>query len=159
MTNAQSKIIEDNFGPIIGRIYRIVSDSTTDVYVGSTKHSLSKRFTLHKAAFKQYQAGKAKYVSSSHGILKNEDAGIETLSEVFEGEDIKAVEQWWIENTSNCINKNRAIPLNTVHHCKVCDLDIKLSVNKQNGNVVNCNLKHHENTAKHIRNLAKLSSR
>jgi len=157
MSNAQSKIVDNNFGSLIGRIYRIVSDSTADVYVGSTKESLSRRFGQHKADYKRYQAGRFNYVSS-FDILKFEDARIELLSEIYDGENIKKVEQYWMENTTNCINKNRAIPMNATQRCKVCDCSIKLGVSKISGCVINTNIKRHDKSAKHLRNLAKLSA-
>jgi len=93
-----------------GKIYKIVSDQTTDKYIGSTILSLETRFTLHKEKFIEW-LGKNKYkqYSSSFKILQHDDAKIELIenfpcnskSELFkrEGELIKEL---------NAINKRVA---------------------------------------------------
>ena len=55
-----------------GKIYKIVSDSTNDIYIGSTsKRYLSERFSKHKYDFKT-----GKMPCSSREILKHGDARI-----------------------------------------------------------------------------------
>ena len=47
-----------------GRIYKIVSDETDKIYIGSTTQPLSKRLSVHKALYKQYLAGNSNNVTS-----------------------------------------------------------------------------------------------
>jgi hypothetical protein len=144
--------IED-ITPITGFVYKIVSDSTDNVYIGSTSNTVKKRFGQHKLDYKRYARGKHSY-TSSFDIIKYGDARIEILAEIYDGEDIKAVEQYYIDNTPNCININRAMKRDEIHHCDVCNVDIKLGVCKKTGWVVNSNALRHEKSARHLRNLA-----
>ena len=57
-----------------GKIYKLISAQTDDIYIGSTKNLLSERFERHKSNFKN----KCKYISSDE-ILKYEDAKIELI--------------------------------------------------------------------------------
>jgi len=56
-----------------GKIYRIVSNKTDQVYIGSTVLTLDKRFIVHKSDFKT-----SRYCSSAE-ILKHGDARIELI--------------------------------------------------------------------------------
>jgi len=56
-----------------GKIYRIVSDKTDEVYIGSTVLTLHKRFTNHKSDLKC-----GRYCSSAE-ILKHGDVRIELI--------------------------------------------------------------------------------
>jgi predicted GIY-YIG superfamily endonuclease len=48
---------------IFGRIYKIVSSETDDVYIGSTIRTLRERFKEHKERYNSYTMGK-KYTTS-----------------------------------------------------------------------------------------------
>ena len=47
-----------------GKIYKIISDNTDKVYIGSTTIPLIKRFIVHKSAFNRYKLGLVGYCSS-----------------------------------------------------------------------------------------------
>ena len=47
-----------------GKIYKIVDNAYTKMYIGSTTQSLSKRFSKHKGDYKIWKNGKTNYVSS-----------------------------------------------------------------------------------------------
>ena len=86
-------------------IYRIVSPRTTDVYVGHTTKTLTKRMEGHMREFGD--KGRKKRCSSSN-VIKCGDAKIELIEAYpcatkFEA---KAREAHWILRTPNCINKN-----------------------------------------------------
>lgn len=86
------------------KIYAIKSKDSNQVYIGSTsKQYLSQRWATHIYDYRQYQLGHHKYVSSFQ-ILKSPTAYIELL-EVCKKEDRYGRERYWIENTSNCVNK------------------------------------------------------
>ena len=85
-----------------GKIYKITSTETDDVYVGSTCATLNTRLINHKSAFK---TGK-KRIGTAKNILKYADARIE-LIENFPCETKKELldrEGEIIKNTPNCIN-------------------------------------------------------
>jgi len=58
-----------------GKIYRIVSNKTDEVYIGSTVQTLNQRFTKHKSDF-----NRGVYCSSAE-ILKHGDARIEFIKD------------------------------------------------------------------------------
>jgi hypothetical protein len=64
-----------------GKIYKIVSEQTEKVYIGSTCQTLSQRLADHKRHFKQYNNGKTDYVTS-YEIVKYDDCQI-VLIELF----------------------------------------------------------------------------
>jgi hypothetical protein len=45
----------------IGKIYKITSSKTDDVYIGSTIQTLNDRFIKHKSNYKLYQNKKSSY--------------------------------------------------------------------------------------------------
>ena len=51
-----------NYGD--GKIYKIVSNQTDQVYFGSTTNSLARRISEHRAKYKSYQKGNGAYVTS-----------------------------------------------------------------------------------------------
>ena len=89
-----------------GKIYKITSSETTDVYVGSTTQSLKTRFCGHRYNYTSYLKGHADYIKS-YEVIKYVDAKIELL---FEGRfnavaDLHRLEGEYILSTENCINK------------------------------------------------------
>ena len=67
---------------IFGRIYKITSSDTDDVYVGSTLLTLNRRFSNHKNHYKRYAQGIYDHrYTKSFEIIKFGDARIELVSE------------------------------------------------------------------------------
>jgi hypothetical protein len=94
----------------IGRVYKITSNETADIYVGSTVQKLYQRFSNHKLDYTKYTQGKfAKYMTS-YCILKYSDAKIELLEERgFEYKnDMLKLEGEYIRAIEGCINKQVA---------------------------------------------------
>ena len=93
-----------------GKIYKLISTETDNVYIGSTSLKyLSTRLVGHKHAYTSWQAGKGRYVSSFE-IVQHDNCKI-ILLENFPCEskdELHAREQYWIENSANCINKRKA---------------------------------------------------
>lgn len=88
-----------------GKIYAIKSPQTTNVYYGSTIHSLNVRFSIHKSQYKKYVAGRIPYVCTSAKILQYDDAFIELIEE-YEcktKEDLEKREKEYIQNNP-CVN-------------------------------------------------------
>ena len=88
------------------KIYQIKSNQSDEVYVGSTTKTLSRRFSMHKAHYKQYLAGKYRY-TTSFKIIEYGDAYIELL------EDYPCESKTELEHREaelirdlNCVNKN-----------------------------------------------------
>jgi hypothetical protein len=93
------------------KIYKIISNETEDIYIGSTTQPLYKRFYEHKSKYKLWLGGQHCYVSSFE-LLKYGKCDIILIEDhpCERKEQLHARERYWIENT-NCINKN--IPTRT----------------------------------------------
>lgn len=93
-----------------GRIYKITSDFSDKIYIGSTCQQLSKRMTTHRNSYKCFLAGKQGNMTS-YELIKLGDAII-ILIEDFpceKKEQLHARERYYIELHKNiCVNK--AIP-------------------------------------------------
>lgn len=91
-----------------GKIYKIVSDSTDRIYIGSTcKKYLSQRLSKHVCSYKLYLQGKTNYVTS-FDLIKNGDYDIVLLENVNcdNKEQLRARERYYIELYNNiCVNK------------------------------------------------------
>ena len=95
----------------LGKIYKIVSDQTDKIYIGSTAMPrLCQRMSGHKMNYRRTQAGAKHYVSSFE-IMKFEDAKI-VLVELFPCEskdELLAREQYWIDyHKASTVNKMKA---------------------------------------------------
>jgi hypothetical protein len=91
---------------ITGRIYVVKSPNTKMVYVGGTITSLKMRFLKHLSDCRIDR----KEASASKLILEKGNAYIELLEEV-EVENVRELErleQIWIDQTPNAVNKNKA---------------------------------------------------
>lgn len=148
---------------IKGSIYKITSPNTDMVYIGSTEKTLNSRLSKHIYDMKRKN-------SSSRHVLEKGDFKIELIEEVYveSKDDLRKIEQNWIEKTPNAVNKIRAFDFNPKesqknnytkynernrefrnksfrdkkHYCKLCDCTIT-------GYGM---LARHERTLKHIRN-------
>lgn len=95
-----------------GKIYKITSKQTDDVYIGSTIQTLPCRLQGHKT---KYKCDKS---ASSKALMKYDDVIIE-LVELYPcetREDLLWRERYWIENTK-CINVDS--PIRTKEERKV----------------------------------------
>lgn len=89
-----------------GKIYKITSKNTTDVYYGSTCKSLNSRFKKHKSCMKSYGKGNSHFVTSFK-IIKFPDAEIK-LVENFECDNLEMLrrqEGKYILGDPNSVNK------------------------------------------------------
>ena len=94
-----------------GKIYKICSFQTDNIYVGSTTQLLCKRMYKHRFNMKQHSEGKYRY-TGSFDILKYDDAKI-ILIENFPCNtktELEARERFHIENN---ICSNKVIPQQT----------------------------------------------
>lgn len=132
---------------VIGYIYQIVSNNTDKVYIGRTSNSLERRFQAHASGFKQYKAGKSRYLSSFE-IFEFEDARIELLEVVYDWEDINKIEQEHIKENPNAVNRVVSKHREVVYRCDVCNNNIKLSKDVF-GYYDISNFRRHERTKKH----------
>ena len=84
-----------------GKIYKLVSMQTDEIYIGCTARKLSQRFSCHKSSYKHN-----KNSTMAYKILKYDDVKIElieaypTTSKYF----LELRERYWIEKI-NCVNK------------------------------------------------------
>lgn len=88
-----------------GKIYKLVSNVTGDVYYGSTCNSLKKRLSKHKINYKVFLKGKTNY-TSSFKIIETGDYKIELVENYacLCRKQLESIERVYIENY-NCINK------------------------------------------------------
>jgi hypothetical protein len=88
-----------------GKIYKIVSNITGDVYYGSTIQSLKRRLIKHKVDYKKYLNGKYHYVTSFK-IIENGDYDIHLVENYrcLNKKQLESIERVYIENYK-CINK------------------------------------------------------
>src|SRR5256885_817506 len=92
-----------------GKIYKIVSDSTDKIYIGSTcEPTLSQRMARHRASYQQYLLGKYNYNTSFEFLQNYNDCQI-ILVENYpcqSKDELLACERYWIEqNKPICVNK------------------------------------------------------
>jgi len=93
---------------VYGRVYSIRSHQTTDIYIGSTKQTLSQRITDHRGNYKRYLNKIGNYVTSFE-ILKYGDAYIEILFEgEFESKYALKQKEGKYQREMDCVNKNIA---------------------------------------------------
>jgi len=83
------------------RIYKIVDRTTGNVYIGSTKQSISNRVSRHR----NYMKNDKEYCSSCE-VMKNGDYFYEEI-DLCHPDNRKQVEREYINFTPNCINKRR----------------------------------------------------
>lgn len=92
-----------------GKIYKIVSDYTDKIYIGSTCNELYKRLSGHKRDLNSYNKGQRRYVASFE-LLKHDDAQI-ILIENYSCKDkneLRARERYHYDlNTDRVCNKNK----------------------------------------------------
>lgn len=118
-----------------GKVYKIVSNKTDKIYVGSTCSLLSKRLYGHRSSYEMFKRGIGHYITS-FDILEHEDAEI-ILVENYPCKDkneLHARERYWIEKFKDIVvNKN--IPTRTTkewnednhHHVSVQKRKYRLS--------------------------------
>jgi len=63
---------------INGKIYKLTSDKTNDVYIGSTIQRLCNRKAKHKYDYKRYLKGECNY-TKSYELIKYDDCKIELI--------------------------------------------------------------------------------
>ena len=100
-------------GKIInGKIYKIVSTETKNIYIGSTTQNLKKRLNNHKSDYKRYINGKYHYITS-YEIIKYLDCKILEIRSLDNTtkNDLKEAEKIEIKNNMCCVNI--CIPNNT----------------------------------------------
>jgi hypothetical protein len=91
-----------------GKIYRLISPSTDEIYIGSTTKPLYKRLQYHKSDYKKYLNGTCQYVSSFE-LLKYDDYKIELICD-YPCNSRKELdrEEGLYQRKMKCVNKNIA---------------------------------------------------
>ena len=68
--------------PTTGRIYKITSQLTDRIYIGSTTETLLQRLARHKSRYKSVQAGKPDCCSTVRELIDLGEIAIELLEEI-----------------------------------------------------------------------------
>ena len=99
-----------------GKIYKLVSNETDKVYIGSTIQALSKRKAAHKEKYAKYLLNKHRYVTAFE-IVKHDDCLVVLLENYpcENKEQLHRRERYYIESM-NCVNK--VIPIRTKQELK-----------------------------------------
>ncbi len=103
-----------------GRIYKITSAQTNDIYIGSTRRALNLRLNEHRMKFKMYMHGRYGY-TTSFNIIMYDDHKIEQIAE-FQCETLEQLyemENMLIELHPHCVNKLRIANNRPIQIC-VC---------------------------------------
>lgn len=89
-----------------GKIYKLVSSHTNDIYIGSTRLKLSERFSCHKSSFARYNKKKSRMYNTSYKVQKFPDCKI-VLLESHKNISVKKLrqrERHFIESSNNSVN-------------------------------------------------------
>ena len=62
-----------------GMIYKIESNKTNKVYIGSTTLSIKQRFQIHQSSYKRYQKGLGQYISAFDIFDADDSPSIEVI--------------------------------------------------------------------------------
>jgi len=160
------------------KIYKIVCNTTGEVYIGSTVQSLSKRLRSHKKDYKRFHEGRSNYMTSfviiergNYEILLVESYSCNSRQELHQRE------RFYIEH-EQCVNK--IIPCRSKKEYEQDNREKKILYKKQyyennkervkeydkerrklrvecevcNCTVIKSVFRRHERTLKHLRNLA-----
>jgi hypothetical protein len=97
---------------INGKIYKLISNFTEQIYIGSTCQTLPRRKAKHKNDYKRYKEGKCNYMTS-YELLKLGDIDIILIENYccLSKKELLERERHFIENSKNCINE--VIPIRT----------------------------------------------
>ena len=93
--------MEEQYNQIFGKVYKLTSNETDDVYIGSTTIPLYKRFHIHKYGVKRNPNLR------SHALFKHEDVKISCIYEGFfdNRKQLYDMERQYIQSEPNCVNK------------------------------------------------------
>jgi hypothetical protein len=88
-----------------GKIYKLATFQSDEIYYGSTTGPLTKRLSEHRRAYNCRMGGKGSYMTSFE-IVKNPDVHIVLVESINckSKEELFAVERKYIEN-NDCVNK------------------------------------------------------
>jgi len=99
-----------------GKIYKIVSEETDKIYVGSTtKRYLCQRMVQHRSNFKKWQTKQEGVHCSSFELLQFDDARIILIEDwpCVSKDQLHQREQYWIDKLTCCVNNYNAFGINT----------------------------------------------
>lgn len=96
-------------GKIVGRIYRLVSNNTDKIYIGSTILSLKNRLRIHESEYRRFLSNKIHRNVTSYEIINKNDYRIELIKEIpcSSRRELRKEENEVIKHYNDiCINKN-----------------------------------------------------
>ncbi len=93
-----------------GKIYKITSEKTDQVYVGSTVKPITTRYNQHKCLYNAYKKDGGRVQLSSFLILQHGDAKVELVEDFpcATQEELFARERYWMDNLLS-VNKIRSV--------------------------------------------------
>jgi hypothetical protein len=144
-----------------GKIYKLVSFSTDNVYYGSTCSPLSKRLAGHRKNYKCWKNGKGKY-TTSFDVVQCDDVEIVLVENIncVSKEQLYAAERKHIEDNT-CVNKVHPGRTRKQHY-----KDNKISINTKQKEKILCecgeyptrtNISAHKRSKKHLKYLLSIA--
>ena len=122
-----------------GYIYKLTSEQTQDVYIGSTTQSLKKRLKDHRSDYK----GQLNNMTSFK-LMKYPDVKIELIEEVeFDERNKLNLREGYYQKTIPCVNKLISGQTHNEYNCKKIDCEC-------GGKYMMGNRAKHFNTMKHL---------
>lgn len=145
-----------------GKVYKVTSENTINIYVGSTTQSLKRRFQKHVSKFNTKETNGQPL--DVYEILKFGKCQIELLESIIceTQTELFERERYYIETLNNVINKR--IPLRTVKEWRETN---KAQIKIRRNVIIDCECgltypllrkARHQNTWKHQRHLAKIQN-
>ena len=93
-------------------VYKITSESSHQIYVGSTTYPLHIRFKCHRNQFKDFNSRHSNKWCSSFNMFIHPDCKIELIERVQDLETLRNREQHYLDiNRGITVNKHRAVGL------------------------------------------------
>lgn len=89
------------------KIYKITSNHTNDVFIGSTIRTLQEALEDHESTYNRHLKDDKNHYCTSFKLLKQSTYNIELIIEVNENEMVK-IKNDHIKNTQHCVNKHVA---------------------------------------------------
>ena len=127
-----------------GKIYKLVSNHTDDIYIGSTCDLLPKRLYQHKHSYESYKYGKRNYISSFE-ICKYDDVRILLMKEYpcenkqqLERKEGKYQQKYECVNNRIAGSKGKCKHDKIKYQCRDCDGKVFCKHNKQKHRCGDC---------------------
>lgn len=103
-----------------GKVYKIISQNTDKVYIGSTFQNLNKRLSTHKSCHKRYINNISRMYYTAYDVLQHGNVSIVEIDTADNKKDLfKKEKEYILLNIDICTNKN--VPTRTIREYQQSD--------------------------------------